>query len=120
MPPRMRSRAASMSAIVTIDTFTLWRSRRRASVRQRDAGLHFREHAAERFLDPFERLRVVGLEAQHDHRRRVRRAREAEAVRILDAQTIDADDVVGTGEIRDFGKPLDQRMLLAFGARDLQ
>jgi uncharacterized protein YgbK (DUF1537 family) len=41
---------------------------------------------------------VVGLEAQDDHRRRVRRAR-AEAVGVLDAQAVDADDVDRAGKL---------------------
>ncbi len=43
---------------------------------------------------------VVGFEAQHDDRRRVRRPREPEAVGVLDAQAVDADDVAAPGKSR--------------------
>jgi hypothetical protein len=65
---------------------------------QRQAGARGVEDAAEIRLDAFECRRVVGLEAQHDHRRGVRRPRQAEAVGVLDAQAVDGDDLARVGE----------------------
>src|ERR1700750_1460193 len=58
------------------------------------------EHLAEIALDALHRTLGVRLEAQHDHRRGVRRARKAEAIGILYAQAVDAHHVLGTGEAR--------------------
>src|SRR5437867_7660892 len=99
MPPRMRSRAASMSAIASM------------SEGQCNAGFRGGQYAAEFALDALERRRVVRLEAQHDHRRRVRRARETEAVRIFDAQTVDANHIGGPREVGGRLELRDQRML---------
>src|SRR5512141_164081 len=110
MPPAILARAASTSPSVTIV--------RRNSERQLDPRLRRHEHAAELALDALERGRIVGFEAQHDRRRRVRAAREAEAVRILDAETVDPHDVGRAGELR-LGPELgDDRVVLAFGAGD--
>ena len=78
------------------------------------------EHAPELGLDPLERSLVVGLEAQHDHRRRVGAAREAEAVRILDAQAVDADHVGRAGKLRRLAELRDERVVLALGAGDVE
>src|SRR5690348_18408328 len=113
MPPRMRARAASISASVSTSNAI-------RPERQDDAGLDRGEHAAELALDARKSLRVIGLEAQHDDRRGVRCAGEAEAVGIFDTQPVDADDGDGAREIRLVAQPRDQRMLLAFVAGNLQ
>ena len=63
---------------------------------------------------------IVGLEAQHDHRCGVRRARKSEAVRIFDAETVDADDVRCAREVGVRLQLRNERMLLAFAAGDVQ
>src|SRR5512144_1189524 len=89
-PPAIRSRAASTSASVITS----------ASERQLGVGFHVVQHAPELALDALERARVLRFEAQHDDRRRVRCARKTEAVRIFDAQAVDADHVGRAGKLR--------------------
>src|SRR4051794_28639139 len=111
MPPAMRSRAATMSASVSATGAS--------SEGQRDTRLGVVQHALELALDARERRLVVGLEAQHDHGCRVGAAREAEAIRVFDPQAVDADHVGRTGKLRGLAELLDQRMMLAFLARDV-
>src|SRR5882672_318673 len=63
------------------------------------------QHAPEFRLDALEALRVVGLKAQHYHRRRVRRARQTETVWILDPQAVELDHL---GRPRERGALLQQ------------
>src|SRR5690349_9176546 len=71
-------------------------------------------------LDARERLVRGALEAQHEHRRRVRRAHEAEAVVVLDAHAVDRDDLARAGELRLLLQPRDDRRRLSFGAADVE
>src|SRR3569832_2263581 len=88
------------------------------SKRQYEVGRGLMDHAAEVGLDFFQRGGIVGLETQHDHRRGVRRAREAETVGVLDAQTVERDDFLGIGEARGFLQRIHQCVMLAFGHLD--
>src|SRR4051812_7041338 len=57
-------------------------------------GLHFSQRGHELPFDAMQRLGRVALEAQHQHRRRVGRAHEAEAVFVFGAQPVDRDDLL--------------------------
>src|SRR6185503_17128411 len=70
------------------------------SERQLGVGLGGQDHARELALDAVERGRILALETQHDDGRRVRAARQAEAVRVFDAQAVDVDNAV---RAREFG-----------------
>src|SRR5690349_14145367 len=58
------------------------------------------QHPPELRLDAVEPPLVVRLEAQHDHRRSVRGARESESVRILDTQAVETDHLGGAWKRR--------------------
>ncbi|ABA49073.1 hypothetical protein BURPS1710b_3142 [Burkholderia pseudomallei 1710b] len=91
-----------------------------SSERQVRVRLRRLQRAPEIVLDPRERRVGARLEAQHDHGRRVRRTRETEAVRILDAQTVDRHDLVRAVELRVGAQLVDQLHVLAFVELQLQ
>src|SRR5215831_19959899 len=66
--------------------------------RQLGAGLGREQHAPELGLDALEALPVVGLEAQHHHRRGVGSARKAEAVRVFHPQAVELDHLGRAGK----------------------
>src|ERR1700693_846466 len=99
MPPAIRSRAAMTSASESIEYLE----------GKHRAGLRGGKHAPKIVLDPCERCGVLRFESQHDHRRRVRRARQAEAIGVFDAQSVDADDTKRTREFGAMLQSIDQR-----------
>src|SRR3569833_2658284 len=70
------------------------------SKRQYEVGRGLMDHAAEVGLDFIQRGGIVGLEAQHDLRRGVRRVCEVEAVGVLDAQIVGRGGGRGGGGAR--------------------
>src|SRR5471032_2704644 len=68
------------------------------SERQDRVRLGGQDHAFELALDARQRGRRLRFEAHHDHRRGVRRTRQAEAVLVFDAQAVDGDDLLVAGE----------------------
>src|SRR3990172_8484082 len=58
------------------------------------------QHRAKFRLDALDRALSVAFEAQHDHRRGVGSAREAEAVGVFHAQAVELDDFARAGKAR--------------------
>src|SRR5207248_2784241 len=71
---------------------------RRRLIRKRRIGLERLQGATEIVLDALERREVVGLEADHDHGRRVRGPGEAEAVGVFDSHAVNRKHALGAWE----------------------
>ena len=52
---------------------------------QYQPGCRFANHATKIVLDTRQRVDIIGLKAQHNHRRGIRRPREAKAIGVFDA-----------------------------------
>src|SRR5205085_5817296 len=88
----LRSRSGGQAAMA------LLLAPRTRLIRKGRIGLERLQGAAEFVLDALEGSRIVGFEADHDHRRRVRRAGEAEAVGILDTHAVNRKHALGAWE----------------------
>src|SRR6266702_6384320 len=80
--------------------------------RQSCVRLDGEQHAPEFGLDALQARLVVGLEAQDDDRRGVGRAREPEAVRVLDPQPVEPDHLGRARERSALLQSLDQAVRL--------
>jgi len=83
-------------------------------------GLDEAQRGHEVALDARQRLGRLTFEAQHQHRRGVGGADEAEAVLVVGAQAVDGDDLVGVGEARHLLQLLHQSLRLALLAGDVE
>jgi len=82
--------------------------------RQVCSWLNLQNGAPEVGLNARQRLSIIGLEAQHDDRRRVGRPRQPETVGILDSYAVDRDHLLRAFEVRLRTQPLDQLEVLGF------
>src|SRR4051812_32749737 len=119
MPPAMRSRAATISASVSIAARRA-RGKRPSSEGQRGARHGPGHDLAEFVLDAAEGSGIVGFEAQHDNGRGVGGTGKSKTVRVFDAQAIDADDLGGAWERLGLADARDERMRLAFATRNVE